>query len=130
MSMPWTPEEIAQLEYAAPKGMRAIRRTLGGRSPEGIRLKAKKIGVAIRRSTVEVDVSTRCDPVVKALFDALFDRSMSVAECGEASVGRDTLNSWRRGHDPKIKALRRALNAAGLDLAVVPIKREGTGPPN
>lgn len=130
MSMPWTPEELDQLRHAAAKGVRAIRATLRGRSTTAIRLKAKKIGVTIPASTVQVDVSAKSDPAVKALFDAMHERNMPVTECGAASVGLSMLNSWRRGHQPRIKALRRALNVVGLDLYIGPLKREGTGPPN
>jgi DNA-binding phage protein len=65
------------------------------------------------------------DPAVRALIDwAASNRLAQIALSERAGLSRNSVHRWGRGrNDPTISALRAALNAADLDLVVVPKQR-------
>jgi|GEM_PF-2366711 len=64
------------------------------------------------------------DPAVRALMAETKRRDMSITGMASlAGIHHRTPYAWRR-KDPGISNLRAALNAVGLDLAVVPLQRE------
>lgn len=64
-------------------------------------------------------VHTHTHPVVRELFDRMWDRGISVLHMAQ-SVDLDpaTLHKWRRGQAPTLHNLERCLNVVGLAVTV------------
>lgn len=66
-------------------------------------------------------------PVVRRFFSALNEQDTNVREVAQrAGMHADTILGWRRRYVPTVANLTAALNAIGLDLAVVPLGEPDT----
>lgn len=136
MNIGWTNKEEAALRTSAPLGIEAVQAALPRRTHASIAARASKLRIRIAKQrrnqfTGKIAIPENCTPEVRALVEAMNRQQFSFDRLGEQSNnGGQMLRSWRQGHDPRIGALKRALNVVGLDLAVVPLSQPaGPDPP-
>jgi hypothetical protein len=67
----------------------------------------------------------RCNGVIRALFDEARERKLSIRDIEmDAGLGSGVMYCWRTRKEPLLGNVIAALNVMGLDLAVVPRKKD------
>ena len=63
----------------------------------------------------------RCNGVIKDLFDKAKEKDLSIRKIeADAGLGSGVMYCWRSRKEPLLGNVIAALNAMGLDLAIVP----------
>lgn len=62
------------------------------------------------------------DPILDQLFNIAKDRNLSLNDLGEdAGLGGSVVHAWGSGrYSPKLRSLRKVLDALDLDIVLVP----------
>ena len=63
----------------------------------------------------------RCNRIVRAIFDIVRERSLSIRKIEEdAGLGDNVIHSWRNRKEPLLGNALAALEAMGFELVIVP----------
>lgn len=127
---PWSIAEDGVIRERGKLGWAAIHAVIPHRSPDAIRQRAQKLGVRIKRKVKPgfkhpsrrgtKPITSRCHPLVRTYIEELNRRLMTWEEAEKITgVGVGTLRSWSFESVPRLDTFIAALNAVGLDLAIV-----------
>ena len=128
---PWTEAEVSILREFAALGSKVLADKLPGRSRRAIRFKAASLGIAIPIVATDrhgarhmakrgkLNVGGHTHPLVRAFFDEINRRKMTLKEAEACGFASGTIWCWSKRTVPRIDNFVAALNHVGLDLQIV-----------
>ena len=129
---PWTEAEVTILREFAGLGSKALAAKLPGRTRRAIRFKAGSLGIRITTPATDrrgirhmakrgkLNVGGHTHPLVRAFFDEINRRKMTLKEAEACGFASGTIWCWSKSTTPRIDNFVAALNHVGLDLQIVP----------
>jgi len=128
---PWTEAEVSILREFAALGSKVLADKLPGRSRRAIRFKAASLGITIPKIGTDrhgarhmakrgrLNVGGHTHPLVRAFFDEINRRKMTLKEAEACGFASGTIWCWSKRTVPRIDNFVAALNHVGLDLRIV-----------
>ena len=128
---PWTEAEVSTLREFASLGTKALTAKLPRRTARAILWKAMSLRISIPKIATErrgirhmakrgkLNVAGHTHPLVRAFFDEINRRKMTLKEAEACGFASGTIWCWSKYTTPRIDNFVAALNHLGLDLQIV-----------